>query len=203
MLTQSAKGRGGVVVHFLCSGVAGYLAGEVDRVHPVTNQVHKGTKWLGICCRVHFVSNQVHKGSLQVGTQGTNGIYRETWATQTNMLYFEIFTGQYRTDGGDWGQHLSQKMQLIWGCVEKFKRSTTCMEEIWRFRIGCKLFANQGNQCNQCSNACSPQPICIHLQLTRECKFTCNWPESKFTWQEASSQAATVVKWKSQFHSVF
>ena len=89
------------MVHFLCSGVAVYLPGEVGRVHPVTNQVHKGTKWLGICCRVHFVSNQVHKGSLQVGTQGTNGIYRETWATQTNMLYFEIFTGQYRTDGGD------------------------------------------------------------------------------------------------------
>ena len=102
MLTQSAKGRGGGgVVHFLCSGVAVYLSGEVGRVHPVTNQVHKGSKWLGTCCRVPAVSNQVHKGSLQVSTQGTNGIYRETWATQTNMLYFEIFTGQYRTDGGD------------------------------------------------------------------------------------------------------
>ena len=82
MLTQSAKGRGGVVVHFLCSGVAGYLAGEVDRVHPVTNQVHKGTEWPGTCW-VHAVTNQMHKGSLQVGKQGTNGIYRKAWSTQT------------------------------------------------------------------------------------------------------------------------
>ena len=78
------------MVHFLCSGVAGYLAGEVDRVHPVTNQVHKGTEWPGTCW-VHAVTNQMHKGSLQVGKQGTNGIYREVWSNTNNMLDFEIF----------------------------------------------------------------------------------------------------------------
>ena len=59
-----------VVVHFLSSGV---LAGRT--------------------CPVHAVTNQVHKGTLQVGTQGTNGIHMKH-KLHVELSNVEIFRAQ-------------------------------------------------------------------------------------------------------------